>query len=151
MADVERDRNLSAPEPRPGRAEGRQSRRLRLNHPPADLSPGEHSARRDFGGGGVQHGTCRESGPSQKNPGCFFPNQGVLGDACLQSWFSLGPESLRPPRAWAPVGTAGEAGAEHLPIGRAPGSCPVLSLPLPLHSGRVEGHRAHFGGAGGVP
>lgn len=57
--------------------------------------------------------------------------QGVLGGACLQSWFS--------PRAclshctlpaWAPVGAAEEAGAEHLPADRTPGSCPILSLLL---------------------
>lgn len=100
-------------------------------------------------GGGMQHGTCRESGPSQKNPGCSFSSQGVLGDACLQSWFSLGPESLRPPRAWAPVGTAGEAGAEHLPIGRTPGSCPVLSLPLPAALWQGGGPQSPFWWCGG--
>lgn len=53
-----------------------------------------------------------------------------------------------PPRAWAPVGAAGEADAEHLPISRAPGSCPVLSLPPApvLWEARVEDHRSHFGG-----
>lgn len=102
-------------------------------------------------GGG---GTYRESGPTQKNPNSSSSNQGVegvLGGACVQSWFSPGlPESPCPPSAWAPVGAAGEAGAEHLPVSRAPGSCPVLSLPLaPVIWGtRVEGHRAHFGGEG---
>lgn len=42
------------------------------------------------------------------------------------------PESLHPPSAWAPVGAAGEAGAEHLPVSRTPGSCPILSLLLAL-------------------
>lgn len=58
------------------------------------------------------------------------------------------PESPHPPSAWAPVGAAGEAGAKHLPVGRAPGSCPVLSfLPAPAFwETRVEGHGARFSG-----
>lgn len=49
------------------------------------------------------------------------------------------PESLCPPSAWAPVEAAGEAGAEHLPIGRTPGNCPVLSLLLAGALGKQGG------------
>ena len=86
-----------------------------------------------LGGGG----TYRESGSTQKNPNSSSYNQGVegvLGGACVQSWFSPGlPESPRPPSAWAPVAAAGEAGAQHLPVGRprpwqlpcvVPSACP---------------------------
>lgn len=61
-----------------------------------------------------------------------------------------------PSQRWAPVEAAGEAGAEHLPIGRTPGNCPILSLLLAavLWESRVEGHGALFGMCvcvGGVP
>lgn len=56
--------------------------------------------------------------------------EGLLGSACLLVLPQGLPESPHPPRAWAPVGAAGEAGAEHLPVGRTPGSCPILFLLL---------------------
>lgn len=66
--------------------------------------------------------------------------EGLLGSACLLVLPQGLPESPHPPSAWAPVGAAGEAGAEHLPIGRTPGSCPILFLLLVpvLWESRVE-------------
>lgn len=109
---------------------------------------------RDFGaGGGGGCRTYKRRRHTQKNPKLSLLDHrgGGAGGACLQSWFS--PRALvshRPPSAWAPVGAAGEAGAEHLPVGCAPGSCPVLALlACPgLQETKGVGHRAHFWGEG---
>lgn len=79
---------------------------------------------------GVKAAPCRPQGPGPLGEGTqnltlflLHPGWGVRAAPVSELALPQGPpESPHPPRAWAPVGPAGEAGAEHLPIGLAPAS-----------------------------
>lgn len=100
------------------------------------------------------HGTYRESGHTQKNPKLFHLQpgvDGVLGGACLQSWFS--PKPCLSHRA-LPVPGHLLGQLERLAPNTCPSAAPLAAAPccpfcLPLCSGKlraVESHRTRLGG-----